>query len=662
MKLPYRESKDKNHRSLDIAPEKPGNAGTIEDNRPTTAKNREIAAVIQRQEKSAPLADLRTNRSNAGLPDQLKTGIENLSGFSMDDVKVHYNSSKPAQLQAHAYAQGTNIHLGPGQEKHLPHEAWHVVQQKQGRVKPTLQFKKGVNFNDDASLEREADVMGNKAAMDRLSVGSEQRQLNSSVYNTGNEVIQGRIYTNAPNRRKSRIRKRKYFRTRMNNLLPDYRDNTAFQKYIEDVWDYYGSSKGNHIHINEVAGGWERSENAFEYLSGGGLLGSVEETEQPQMRNEVQTKFDSKNTDREVQAINQLITPIRTRLLAMIPDLMVTWYGKATSREEIQEVGELQSAEYRERQAKAKSADAVVEANIIEQDKNHFRNTGYVFGFLEHKQGRGKWWSKFAGGKDSEGMRVSRDLRWVLRQPGVVIEGDDLLAAGSDVPGVFIGLNVPNDKTQPVSLRQYSNLRNKPQEMMEELIQYITMRIWRSLYFYDLEEEDITKRGTQVEAIIKKLGELDNPEFIKSMQLAFGGVQILIPWSVGIGPEFGDSRIEAQPEDYVRPNLSPQELAEWRLEEDEPEDPIPEDQTVLRFGDLRPADQESIIAQINTFSLYKADEYVRKVIQDAKANSLDIDDIVAQLSNCLISKTNDSDIDSESGSGDYSFERIYMNS
>lgn len=79
------------------------------------------------------------NRNKTGLPDNLKSGIENLSGQSMDDVKVHYSSDKPAQLQAHAYAQGTDIHLGAGQEKHLPHEAWHVIQQKQGRVKPTLQ-------------------------------------------------------------------------------------------------------------------------------------------------------------------------------------------------------------------------------------------------------------------------------------------------------------------------------------------------------------------------------------------------------------------------------------------------------------------------------------------------------------------------------------------
>jgi len=101
--------------------------------------------------------------NNTGLPDQLKSGIESLSGFSMDDVRVHYNSSQPAQLNALAYAQGSDIYLAPGQERHLPHEAWHVVQQAQGRVRPTLQMKEGVSVNDDVGLEREADVMGGKA-------------------------------------------------------------------------------------------------------------------------------------------------------------------------------------------------------------------------------------------------------------------------------------------------------------------------------------------------------------------------------------------------------------------------------------------------------------------------------------------------------------------
>lgn len=101
--------------------------------------------------------------NNTGLPDNLKTGIESLSGMSMDSVQVHYNSSQPAQLNALAYAQGTDIHVAPGQEQHLPHEAWHVVQQAQGRVQPTMQMKDGVPVNDDRGLEHEADVMGAKA-------------------------------------------------------------------------------------------------------------------------------------------------------------------------------------------------------------------------------------------------------------------------------------------------------------------------------------------------------------------------------------------------------------------------------------------------------------------------------------------------------------------
>ena len=107
--------------------------------------------------------------NNTGLPDNLKSGIENLSGHSMDDVKVHYNSSAPAQLNAHAYAQGNQIHVAPGHEKHVPHEDWLVVPQKEGRVRTTMQMKGKVNVNDDRGLEKEADVMGAKAALGGIS-------------------------------------------------------------------------------------------------------------------------------------------------------------------------------------------------------------------------------------------------------------------------------------------------------------------------------------------------------------------------------------------------------------------------------------------------------------------------------------------------------------
>lgn len=113
-------------------------------------------------------------RNNTGLPDRLKSGVEGLSGVSLDDVHVHYNSNAPAQLNAHAFAQGNQIHLGPGQERHLPHEAWHVVQQKQGRVRPTTQMAGGARINDDAGLEREADVMGARALRGELNSEASQ--------------------------------------------------------------------------------------------------------------------------------------------------------------------------------------------------------------------------------------------------------------------------------------------------------------------------------------------------------------------------------------------------------------------------------------------------------------------------------------------------------
>lgn len=122
-----------------------------------------IQAKPQTAQRQPNESDIKPRQNNTGLPDKLKTGIESLSGMSLDHVKVHYNSSQPAQLNALAYAQGSDIHVAPGQEQHLPHEAWHIVQQAQGRVQPTMQMKDGVAINDDAGLEREADVMGGRA-------------------------------------------------------------------------------------------------------------------------------------------------------------------------------------------------------------------------------------------------------------------------------------------------------------------------------------------------------------------------------------------------------------------------------------------------------------------------------------------------------------------
>jgi hypothetical protein len=102
-----------------------------------------------------------TPENTTGIPDDLKAGIEYLCGFSIDDVKVHYNSAKPAELEALAYTLDQDIYIAPGQEEHLPHEVWHVVQQMQGRVQSTLQVK-NTSVNDHVFLEEEADKMGKR--------------------------------------------------------------------------------------------------------------------------------------------------------------------------------------------------------------------------------------------------------------------------------------------------------------------------------------------------------------------------------------------------------------------------------------------------------------------------------------------------------------------
>jgi len=131
---------------------------------PRMLAQRERMQALQDAAQAARTVQRQPAPNRTGLPDGLKAGVESLSGLSMDHVRVHYNSAQPAQLKAHAFAQGADIHIAPGQEKHLPHEAWHVVQQAQGRVRPTMQMKGSVAVNDDAGLEREADVMGAKAA------------------------------------------------------------------------------------------------------------------------------------------------------------------------------------------------------------------------------------------------------------------------------------------------------------------------------------------------------------------------------------------------------------------------------------------------------------------------------------------------------------------
>ena len=147
----------------------------------TNLQSTASGAPAQRVEETAQTQSLSTSAqstprsSGAALPDRLQANIEAMSGHSLTGVRVFRQSSEPAQLKAHAFTRGTDIHLAPGQDQHLAHEAWHVVQQLDGRVQADSSVA-GVAINTSPALENEADKMG-------------QRALSGSVEATAPDVV-----------------------------------------------------------------------------------------------------------------------------------------------------------------------------------------------------------------------------------------------------------------------------------------------------------------------------------------------------------------------------------------------------------------------------------------------------------------------------------------
>lgn len=52
---------------------------------------------------------IQKKENKTGIPDKLISGIKNISCYSMNDIKEHYNSDKPDWVQTHAYSQSTDV-------------------------------------------------------------------------------------------------------------------------------------------------------------------------------------------------------------------------------------------------------------------------------------------------------------------------------------------------------------------------------------------------------------------------------------------------------------------------------------------------------------------------------------------------------------------------
>jgi hypothetical protein len=160
-------------------------AGTSSSDAGTAAGKRTRTEVLQRRSAGgAPAGDTAASGAPAAggsnaLPGALQAQMNAAFDFDFSSVQVH-QGPEAARLGAEAFTAGTDVHFAPGRyqpdsaagQSLIGHELAHVVQQSEGRVAATTQFR-GRAGNDDDGLEAEADRWGDAAAagqvIDRVS-------------------------------------------------------------------------------------------------------------------------------------------------------------------------------------------------------------------------------------------------------------------------------------------------------------------------------------------------------------------------------------------------------------------------------------------------------------------------------------------------------------
>ncbi len=165
-----------------MAQARQGKPGKSDDKNASAKRSGSRAAVAENQ--SQPLL---SQSPAGGLPETLRQSMEQMSSVDLSNVQVHYNSEKPKALGALAYAEGDQIYLAPGEAELLPHEAWHLIQQAQGRVSATDE-RAGHTANTEPDLESEADEMGGRAKQQTLSQAL--RPLKQRAVGGGSSVAQ----------------------------------------------------------------------------------------------------------------------------------------------------------------------------------------------------------------------------------------------------------------------------------------------------------------------------------------------------------------------------------------------------------------------------------------------------------------------------------------
>lgn len=115
-------------------------------------------------------SDIQVTDSGEPLPQEVRVKMETALSMDFSSVRVHVGP-QAENIGALAFTRGTDIFFAPGQyqphsrhgQELLGHELAHVVQQSAGRVVRSKAVS-GVAVSDDLGLEKEADMLGARAA------------------------------------------------------------------------------------------------------------------------------------------------------------------------------------------------------------------------------------------------------------------------------------------------------------------------------------------------------------------------------------------------------------------------------------------------------------------------------------------------------------------
>lgn len=225
----------------------------IMDDSPQTKASQEVQDMADKGEK--------VKSNETGLPEELKQKMELLHGISLEGVRVHYNSDKPAAIGALAYTEGTNIYLAPGQEAELAHELAHVIQQLKGKVESNDEVN-GVEVNNDTQLEEQADDMtdgtisDNDQELESVSMSSteatiqmrednpfKQEESHDGIGLTAHHIIGHaklkEAYALLSDEQKKDILKRSIPQTITGEMLKNVKAGAEFEETDEDGQDAY---------------------------------------------------------------------------------------------------------------------------------------------------------------------------------------------------------------------------------------------------------------------------------------------------------------------------------------------------------------------------------------------------------------------------------------